>query len=100
MPPPIMIADSPIAIGLSAPLNFMIPRFKSDISSVLPQLQLDSSFAQWRMTVKSTAITDFFNNQAAAISETGCGTPQAHSLFLKKNLQKRLDKFSVVRHYS
>ncbi|WP_424406941.1 hypothetical protein [Microcoleus sp.] len=70
MPPPIAIAERAIAIGLSAPLNFMIPRFKSDISSVLPQFQLDCSLAEWPMTVKSTAITDLFNNQAAAISGT------------------------------
>jgi hypothetical protein len=45
MPLPMTIAEMAIAIGLSAPLNFMIPRFKSDMSRVLPQLQLDCSFA-------------------------------------------------------
>jgi len=40
------------------------------MSRVLPQLQLDCSLALRRMTVKSTAITDFFNNQAAATSAT------------------------------
>jgi hypothetical protein len=51
------------------------------------------------MAVKSTAITDFFNNQAAAISgrQGHWGAPQR---VYEKNLQKRLDKFREVRHYS
>ncbi|WP_255513290.1 hypothetical protein [Tychonema sp. LEGE 07203] len=38
------------------------------------------------MTVKSTAITDFFNNQAAAISSPGARRSQ----FLKKTYKKDL----------
>jgi len=44
------------------------------------------------MAVKSTAITDFFNNQAAATSATPRRNLQ-QGVSEKKNLQKRLDKF-------
>ena len=89
MPLPMTIAEMAIAIGLSAPLNFMIPRFKSDMSSVLPQLQLDCSFALWRMTVKSNAITDFFNNPAAAMSG-GEGHSRADTELVKITYKKDL----------
>ncbi|MEG4798986.1 hypothetical protein QUB63_02700 [Microcoleus sp. ARI1-B5] len=59
------------------------------MSSVLPQLQLDCSFALWRMTVKTTAITDFFNNRAAAISG-GQGHWGAFTGFVKKTYKKDL----------
>ena len=45
----------------------MIPRFKSDMS-VLPQFQLDCSFAVGGWQCLFTAITDLVNNLAAAIS--------------------------------
>ena len=89
MPPAMTIAEMAIAIGLSAPLNFMIPRFKSDMSHVLPQLQLDCSFALWRMAAKSNAITDLFKNLAQAISGWE-GHWGALTEFLKKTYKKHL----------
>lgn len=89
MPPAMTIAEMAIAIGLSAPLNFMIPRFKSDMSSVLPQLQLDCSFALGGSRSKALQLLIFLTIWLLQF-QAGRGIRVRPSEFMKKTYKKHL----------
>jgi hypothetical protein len=89
MPPAMTIAEMAIAIGLSAPLNFMIPRFKSDMSSVLPQLQLDCSFAIGGTQSKALQLLIFLRIWLLQF-QAGIGIRVRPSEFIKKTYNKHL----------
>jgi hypothetical protein len=92
------IAEMPIAIGLSAPLNFMIPRFKSDMtvfsdnSSLIVALPSpDGSPSSRQLLI--WLIISLLQFQV----ESGFG---GFYWVCEKNLLKRLDRFSELRQYS
>ncbi len=91
------IAEMAIAIGLSAPLNFMIPRFKSDMtvfshnSSLIVALpsadgaQISRQLLIWLMIWLLKFLLGIGFGGFYWVSE--------------KNLLKRLDKFRELRQY-
>ena len=87
MPLPMTIAERAIAIGLSAPLNFMIPRFKSDMSSVLPRLQLDCSLALRGWRLKALQLLIFLTIRLLQLPPLPAGICSRE--FLKKKTYKK-----------
>ncbi|WP_445241933.1 hypothetical protein [Microcoleus vaginatus] len=91
------IAEMAIAIGLSAPLNFMIPRFKSDMtvfsdnSSLIVALPSadGGQFSRQLLIWLRIWVLKF---------QVGIGFGGFYWV-CEKNLVKRLDKFRELRQY-
>jgi hypothetical protein len=92
------IAEMAIAIGLSAPLNFMIPRFKSDMtvfshnSSLIVALPSPDGSPSSRQLLIWLIILLLQFQAGVALG--------GFYWVCEKNLLKRLDRFSVLRQYS
>jgi hypothetical protein len=89
MPPPMTIAEMAIAIGLSAPLNFMIPRFKSDMTVFSHNCSLIVALPSPDYGHSSLQLLIFLTIELLQF-HAGNGIRARHREFLKKTYKKHL----------
>gem|GEM_PF-1372394 len=91
------IAEMAIAIGLSAPLNFMIPRFKSDMTVFSHNSSLILALP-WADGGHSSRQLLIWLRIWLLKFQVGIGFGGFYWVS-EKNLLKRLDKFRELRQY-